>query len=259
MSLLFSLTPRALNPRAQVLKKVEDWIADLEGKYDRQRRDMEPGSAVFYEDDSVVVKDNVRRFLSDVPFPSWDGKEEIIVKEVERVPTPAHYHDYAPDLLKVDDEPEDEDQDDRDAGERLVRAYSSSCLKQAKSPIPQAIDALKRRRAEKLPIANCSMADGGMIALGPYLGQILGLTDLDLSTNMIFDEGATALSKALKTCLTLTTLHLDHNKIGTYGSTALAEQFKSKKNNLTFLSVRHNQLRCVRPDSMLVCGTCTCV
>ena len=87
------------------------------------------------------------------------------------------------------------------------------------------------------------MADGGVIAAGPYLGQLLGLNHLDLSANMIFDDGATGLSKALKSCATLSTLMLDGNKIGTYGATALAEQFKSKKSSLTYLSVRHNQLR----------------
>jgi len=234
-----------------VLKKVDDWISDLEGKYAGRSRNVVSDDAVctrsVYETDPVVVKDNVRKHVSGIPFPSWDGMDEAVIKDESKMrrcaTPPVQHHDYAPDLLRVDDIPEDEDEDDRDAGVRLVRAYSNSCMKQAKSAVPQVIEALSRRKAEKLLVSNCSMADGGIIAVGPYLGQLVGLTSLDLSTNMIFDDGATALAKALKSCAKLTSLVLDNNKIGTYGATALAEQFKSKNSSVTCLSVRKNQLR----------------
>jgi hypothetical protein len=243
-----TLRLKALNvPSCSCLvRRVDNWIADLESKY--AGLGVDPSSPEHadssIESDPKVLKDNVRKYLAEVPFPAWDG-DDTPIAQPERVPTPPPvYHDYEPDLLRADDEPEDADADDRDAGARLVRAYGSSCLKHSKTALPQAIEALSRRRVETLAIPNCSIADGGMAALGPFLGELKGLTTLDLSTNMIFDEGATALAKALKPCATLTSLQLDHNKIGTYGATALAEHFKRKKCNLTYLSVAHNQLRC---------------
>ena len=236
-----------------VLRRVEDWIEDLENKYAGRARQLVPQESPesplrtvsVYEIDPVYVKDNVRRFVSDTPFPSWDGKEDI---DVRRPATPAPeagpLPDYAPDLLSADCEPEDDDgEDDRDAGARLARAYGNACVQLHKSALPQALEAISRRRAESLMIPNCSLADGGLAALGPYFGQLAGLVTLDLSGNMIFDDGAAALAKGLKTCKTLTTLLLDNNKIGTLGSIALAQQFRTKKSNLTSLSVRHNQLR----------------
>ena len=229
-----------------VLRRVDDWIADLEGKYAGRSVHEDPTSpertASVYELDPVVVKHKVRQHMNDIPFPSWDGRDDVVV----RAKTPAvtvHYHDYSQDLHSADNEPEDEDQDDRDAGARMVRAYNNSCLKQSKTALQPLIDALSRRQVEKLVLANCSMADGGVIAAGPYIGHLALLHHLDLSANMIFDEGSTALAKALKSCPALSTLLLDGNKLGTYGATALAEQFKTKKSNLEFLSVRHNQLR----------------
>jgi hypothetical protein len=47
----------------------------------------------------------------------------------------------------------------------------------------------------------------------------------------------------MKPCVTLTSLKLEYNKIGTYGATALAGHLKLKRCNLTYLSVRQNQLR----------------
>jgi hypothetical protein len=229
-----------------VLRRVDDWIADLESKYAGRSVRVDPVSPErtksVYEKDPVVVKDNVRRHINDVPFPSWDGKDDVVVRP-ETPASPVHYYNYDRDLQQADAEPEDDDQDDRDAGARLVRAYNNSCLKQSKTGLQPLIEAISRRKGEQLMLANSSMADGGIIAAGPYLGQLVGLKYLDLSANMIFDDGATGLAKALKTCATLSTLLLDGNKIGTYGAAALAEQFKSRKSSLTHLSVRHNQLR----------------
>ena len=229
-----------------VLARVDDWIADLENKYvGGHCRDVDP----------IVIKDDVRRFISNIPFPSWDGKDDVILGSSSPVNSPTHHRDYGPELLGVGNESDDADEDDRDAGERLVRAYSNSCLQLHKSALPLVIEVLSRRNADKLLVPNCSIADSGLLALGPFLGQIQGLATLDLSTNMIFDEGATALAKALKGCSALTSLILDNNKIGTYGATALGEQFKGKRSNLTFLSVRHNQLRFVNtPGSCISYG-----
>jgi len=224
-----------------------DWISTLEGKRAGRSRNVFSDDAArtrsVYQTDPVLVKVNVRKHVSAIPFPSWDGVDEAIINDESPIAAPVQHHDYAPDLLSVDDIPEDHDEDDQDAGAHLVRAYRDSCMKQAKRVVPQVIEALSRRKAEKLLMSNCSMAYGGIIAVGPYLGQLMGLTSLDLSTNMIFDDGATALAKALKSCAKLTSLELDNNKIGIYGATALAEQFKSKQGSLTYLSVSKNQLR----------------
>jgi hypothetical protein len=238
-----------------VLRRVEDWIEGLENKYagrslvfagkpvDDSYSEEIGRTVSVYERDPVVVQDNVRRHISEVPFPSWDGKDTVIEKAESPLASPVQYYDYEPDLKHVDDESEDEDEDNRDAGARLVRAYANSCMKQAKTALPQVTAALALRKCENLMLANCSMACGGAISLGPYLGELAGLNSLDLSTNMIFDEGATSLAKALRACPGLTYLHLDNNKLGTHGARALAEQFKTRKSNLTYFSVRHNQLR----------------
>ena len=230
-----------------VLRRVEDWIEELENKYAGRalvdRRGL--GRVVSaHENDEIVVRDSVRHHISDVPFPSWDGNDEVVEKEDAPPPTPVQYHDYDPELRAADDEPEDDDADDRDAGARLVKAYSGSCQKHSKSAIPQVMEVLSRRRVDGgvLSLASCSMGDGGITALGPFLGQLVGLTTLDLCANMIFDDGAAALAKGLKTCVKLTTLLLDDNKLGTAGAVALAEQFKQKKSSLTYLSVRKCQL-----------------
>ena len=237
-------------PEGTVLRRVEDWISNLEYKYAGRARELlspvspesPPRTVSVYEKVPLLVKYHVRRFFDETPFPSWDGKEDTLVRR--SVPAAAReLYDYAPDLLGAEGEPEDDEEDDRDAGKSLVRAYCSSCVKRKKSGLPQAIEAISRRQAESLLIPGCSLADGGLFALAPYLGQLVGLVTLDLSANMIFDDGARALGKGLKTCKTLTTLLLDDNKIGTVGSSALALQFRTKKSNLTSLSLRHNQLR----------------
>jgi hypothetical protein len=240
-----------------VLRRVEDWISKLEYKYAGRARELlppvspesPPRTVSVYEKDPLVIKDNVRRFFSETPFPAWEGKEDTLVRRSGLPAAARELYDYAPDLLGAEGEPEDDEDDDSDAGKRLVRAYCSSCVKMKKSGLPQAIEAISRRRAESLLIPGCSLADGGLFALGPFLGQLVGLVTLDLSANMIFDDGARALGKGLKTCKTLTTLLLDNNKIGTVGSSALALQFRTKKSNLTSLSVRHNQLRYFSPTA----------
>ena len=245
-----------------VLRRVEDWISNLEYKYAGRARELlppvspesPPRTVSVYEKDPLVIKDNVRRFFSKTPFPDWAGKEDMLVRR-SNLPAARELYDYAPDLLGAEGEPEDDDDDDdSDAGKRLVRAYCSSCVKMKKSGLPQAIEAISRRRTESLLIPGSSLADGGLFALGPYLGQLVGLVTLDLSANMIFDDGARALGKGLKTCKTLTTLLLDNNKIGTVGSFALALQFRTKKSNLTSLSVRHNQLRYFGAPPPRSCG-----
>jgi hypothetical protein len=236
-------------PCSCLARRVDDWISDLESKYAGLGLDpastehADSSSKTTPENDPKILKNNVRKFLIGVPFPAWDG-DDTPIELPETPPTPPPvFHDYEPDLLRADGEPEDADADDRDAGARLVRAYANSCLKHSKTALPQVVEALSLRRAETLAMTNCSIADGGIAALGPFLGELKGLTALDLSSNMIFDHGATALAKALKPCVTLTSLQLDYNKIGTYGATALAGHFKLKRCNLTYLSVRQNQLR----------------
>jgi hypothetical protein len=236
-------------PCSCLARRVDDWISDLErkyaglGVYPASTEHSDSSLKTTRENDPKILTNNVRKFLVEVPFPTWDG-EDAPIERPETPPTPPPvYHDYEPDLLRADGEPEDADADDRDAGARLVRAYASSCLKHSKTALPQAVEALSRRRVEMLAMTNCSIADGGIAALGPFLGELKGLITLDLSSNMIFDHGATALAKALKPCVTLTSLKLEYNKIGTYGATALAGHLKLKRCNLTYLSVRQNQLR----------------
>jgi hypothetical protein len=249
VSWLLPVQQLSIDPPCSCLaRRVDDWISDLESKYAGLVVDLastehaDSSLKATPESDPKILKNNVRKFLVEVPFPAWDG-DDTPIERPETPPTPPPvYHDYEPDLLRADGE-EDADADDRDAGARLVRAYASSCLKHSKTALPQVVEALSRRRVETLAMTNCSIADGGIAALGPFLGELKGLTTLDLSSNMIFDHGATALAKALKPCVTLTSLQLDYNKIGTYGATALAGHFKLKRCNLTYLSVRQNQLR----------------
>jgi Ran GTPase-activating protein (RanGAP) involved in mRNA processing and transport len=226
---------------ASMLGKVDEWIRDLERKL--RQVDVDTSQGV----DQVVAMTGVRRYVSDIPFPDWSGaeKQPVILPEISptkpRAPTPV-YIDYAPVLHMADQEEEDDDADNRDAGARLVRQYNDKCGVAKIKSLPQVVSALERRQAQSLDVARCSIACGGLTALSPFLGQLVGLVSLNLAGNMLLDDGATSLAKALKSTRTLATLMLDDNKIGSLGSGALAEQLQSKKCCLTALSVRNNKL-----------------
>jgi len=219
------------------LGNIDSWITGLEKKWTAA---LDCGRG-----DPALVKDTLRRYVSNCPFPSVDDSDDVVE---ERIICPGFTSeqvcDYALDLGMQDLEDEREEED-VDAGARRARSYTDACKKASKSPVPIVLDALVEGKAEELMVARCSLSCAGLVALSSFVGQLVGLTTLNLAGNMIQDKGITAFAKSLYRCPSLTSLTLDDNKIGTYGSLALAEQMKGKWCKITAFSVRNNKLRCV--------------
>ena len=233
-----------------VLGNVDSWIRKLETKWTAA---LDGGRG-----DPALVKDTFRRHITSCPFPSLD--EDDVIKDRIIICPPPHSSaseqgcDYALDLDMVDLEDE-RAEENLDGGARRVSSYTDACKTVSKTPLPNVVDALLKGKAEELmdkvitpgqlTVARCSLACGGLVALSPFLGELMGLTTLNLAGNMIQDKGITAFARSLHRCRSLTSLNIDDNKIGPYGSVALAEQLKGKWCKITTFSVRKNKLRCV--------------